>query len=116
MYEQSKEKLASQKIFKHRLRKSILISISILGISLAIGIWGYIYFEGLEFTDAFLNAAMILGGMGPVKELKHENAKIFAGIYALFCGVAFLVGMGVILGPILHRFLHKFHLEDEDKN
>ncbi|HJY64546.1 MAG TPA: hypothetical protein VJ455_10355 [Ignavibacteria bacterium] len=114
MYEKAQEELASQKVFKHRLRNSVFISVFIMVFSLSIGIWGYSYFEDLSLTDSFLNAAMILGGMGPAEPLKHEGAKIFAGFYALFCGVAFLIGMGVVLTPLLHRFLHKFHLEEED--
>ena len=73
---------------------------------------GYHLLEGLSWLDAFLNAAMILGGMGPVSELKTSGGKLFAGCYALYSGIVFLLSVGVVLVPLLHRFLHHFHLEE----
>ena len=73
--------------------------------------WGYRYFEDLPWIDALLNASMILGGMGPVGELKTVCGKLFASFYALFSGMVFLVIMGVLFAPVIHRFLHRFHLE-----
>jgi hypothetical protein len=82
----------------------------ILG-SLVIGMVGYHLFEGLTWIDAFLNAAMLLGGMGPVTELHTTAGKLFAGFYALYSGLVFLLVAGVLFAPIIHRFLHRFHVE-----
>lgn len=86
----------------------------ILG-SLVIGIVGYRLSEGMAWIDALLNAAMILGGMGPVTALQTVAGKLFASFYALFSGVIFLAAVGVFLAPILHRFLHRFHIELPDQ-
>jgi hypothetical protein len=79
--------------------------------SLALGMVGYRLFEGMSWLDAYLNAAMLLGGMGPVGELHHPAGKIFAGLYAMFSGLVLLVSVGVLLAPLFHRFLHRFHLD-----
>jgi len=81
--------------------------------SLLIGMAGYAYFEHLAWRDAFLNAAMLLGGMGPVEAPQSAGGKLFAGIYALFAGLTFLVAVGIVLAPVVHRFLHKFHWDVE---
>ena len=111
MYESSASKLASVKEFRKRVYKAVFIAFGIISVSLLIGIMGYHYFGYLGWVDSFENAAMILSGMGPVEPLDNDTAKIFAGCYALFSGVTFLIGMGVVLTPLLHRFLHKFHLD-----
>jgi len=117
MLEHSKSHLAPQRIFRRRLLNAGIISAAIFVFSLSVGIFGYHYLANLSWVDSFLNASMILGGMGPVDMLKNNTAKIFAGCYSLFSGVAFLSGMAIFLTPILHRFLHKFHLDpDEDVN
>jgi len=77
--------------------------------SLLLGMWGYAHFEALVWRDAFLNAAMILGGMGPVEVLQTPGGKVFAGLYALYSGLVFLVAVGIILAPVVHRALHTFH-------
>lgn len=77
--------------------------------SLFIGMSGYVYFEQLSWLDAFVDAAMLLGGMGPVHTPETPGGKLFAGSYALYCGLVFLVTAGVVLAPVLHRALHKFH-------
>ena len=77
--------------------------------SLAIGMAGYHWLAGFRWVDAFLNAAMILGGMGPVGDLETSAAKIFAGVYALYAGMVFLVAAAIILTPMFHRVLHRFH-------
>lgn len=87
----------------------------IVGGALAIGMAGYHVLEHMGWVDAFANASMILSGMGPLGELKTTAGKIFAGCYALFSGVAFLTSVGVIFAPIVHRGLHKFHLEQAAK-
>ena len=97
--------------FARRLLRFGLLAAAIIGVSLALGILGYHYFEGLPWLDALLNAAMILGGMGPVSYPLTVAGKLFASFYALFAGIVFLVAVGVLLAPILHRFMHRFHLE-----
>ena len=114
MYEHSSARLAPRQVYKQRLLKAIFVFFIILLFSLFIGILGYHYLANLGWVDSFLNASMILGGMGPVDVLTSKTAKIFAGCYAIFCGISFLIGMGVILTPMLHRFLHKFHWEEDD--
>lgn len=78
-----------------------------------IGILGYHIFEGLPWIDSLLNASMILGGMGPVNELKTEAGKIFASLYALFSGIVFIAAASILVAPVFHRFLHKFHIQDK---
>ena len=95
--------------------KFSMISLAIFSISLLIGILGYHLLAHLRWVDSFLNASMILGGMGPVDALMSNEAKIFAGMYSLFSGVAFLSSMALFLTPILHRFMHKFHLDVEEE-
>lgn len=100
---------------KHFLR-NLLIGIAIIAISLIIGMMGYGHFEKMNVVDAFVNAAMILSGMGPVSTLQTNAGKIFAGFYALFSGIIFLVVIAIILAPLLHRLLHRFFLITEDTN
>ena len=83
---------------------------------LSIGIAGYAGFEGMSLTDAFLNAAMILSGMGPAAELKTEAGKVFAGFYAIFSGLVIVIATGFVLAPIFHRVLHSFHVEQRGDN
>jgi hypothetical protein len=79
-----------------------------------IGIIGYHYFEDMGWIDSLLNASMILGGMGPVNSLYTDSGKIFASIYALFSGIIFLVTVGIIIAPAVHRFLHRLHIDEKD--
>ena len=90
----------------------MIIAFGINAGSLAIGILGYHVFEGLPWIDALLNAAMLLGGMGPVNELHTTAGKLFASFYALYCGVIFLVVAGILLTPIIHRFIQSFSLRN----
>jgi hypothetical protein len=89
-------------------------AITIVG--LAIGIAGYASLEGMSLTDSFLNAAMILSGMGPATELKTEPGKLFAGFYAIFSGLIIVIATGFVLAPIFHRVLHSFHVEQRGDN
>jgi hypothetical protein len=93
------------------LWRHLAVVLGLLIVSLFAGMCGYVYFESLSWTDAFLNAAMLLGGMGPVNNPMTESGKIFAGLYALYAGIVFLVGAGIIAAPVAHRLLHRFHLE-----
>jgi hypothetical protein len=107
-------KLPSRKKFGKRLMWSLLTGFIIVNVSLLIGIIGYHTLAGLNWVDSFLNASMILGGMGPVDILKDDSSKIFAGCYSLFSGVMFLTGVAVFVTPIIHRILHIFHLSDTE--
>jgi hypothetical protein len=97
--------------FLRRFLRSVALVCVLLGVSLAIGVLGYHAIAALPWIDALLDASMILAGMGPVSELRSDAAKVFAAIYALFSGVVFITSIGVIGAPVVHRFLHQFHLE-----
>lgn len=116
MYEHRHEALISRDAFLRRVGRHAGASLVIIIGSLAIGICGYRFLENLSWIDALLNAAMILGGMGPVGELHTTAGKFFASFYALYSGLIVLVAAGVIFAPLFHRFLHRFHLEEEDEN
>jgi len=117
-YEHREEKLISKAAFLRRLGHSFGVGGLLVGASLGFGMMGYRCLEGLSWTDSFLNASMILGGMGPVDPMKTECGKIFAGFYALYSGLAFLVLAGLLFGPVAHRVLHNFHYgaDREDGN
>jgi hypothetical protein len=100
--------------FLRRLVANFAISLCLGVVSLAGGMAGYRCFEHLSWVDAFLNASMLLGGMGPVTTPLTQGGKIFAGLYALYAGVVFLIGASFVLGPVAHRILHKFHLDEEN--
>jgi hypothetical protein len=118
MYEHRDAALLPRSAFLRRLARHGGIALAVVAVSLAVGILGYHVLEGLAWIDALLNAAMILGGMGPVDEVHTAAGKIFAAFYALYSGLIVLVVAGVLFAPLLHRFLHRFHLElsdDKDK-
>lgn len=98
-----------------RMVHSGIIALALIAVSLFIGIAGYHILEGLNWIDAFLNASMLLGGMGPVNTPATFGGKLFAGLYALYCGLAVIVVAGVILAPVAHRILHKFHMESRNQ-
>ncbi len=110
-FEKRHESLLPRSKFFLRLAKFALLSIGLIVFSLIIGILGYRLSEGMSWIDAFLNAAMLMGGMGQVTVLYTDSGKIFAGIYALYCGFILILSVAVFLAPIFHRFLHRFHLE-----
>ena len=111
MYESRKYKPLTTKAFISRLISHILMAFALLAISLAIGMSGYMEFENLPAMDAFLNSAMLLGGMGPVNAPATAAGKLFAGCYALYAGLVFIVTAALIFTPVVHRVLHKFHWE-----
>lgn len=100
--------------YLNRVVKNIIAAMVILIASLLIGVVGYMYYFDLNWIDALLNASMILTGMGPVNAATTNGAKIFASFYAIYSGVAFLTSVAVIFAPVLHRFLHRFHLDTEE--
>lgn len=111
MYENFTLPLAGKKIFRQRVIKSGKFALIIFVTSLSIGISGYHFIADMNWVDSFLNAAMILGGMGEISDLHSDGAKIFAGCYALFSGVTFLSSMAIFLSPVIHRILHKLHVD-----
>lgn len=111
MFERRHEKLLPRRDFLNRLIKYAAASLGLILISLIIGIIGYAISESMSFVDAFLNAAMLMGGMGQITPLKTDGGKLFAGFYALYCGLVELIAVAVFAAPIFHRF----HLEaDKD--
>jgi hypothetical protein len=115
MYESIKKTISPKYSFYQRLIWSLSTAFIFLALSLGAGMWGYHYFEGMPWIDAFVNAAMILSGMGPVGQLNTYEGKLFAGIYALYSGLTFILIIGLVLAPWVHRAMHKFHAELEDK-
>jgi hypothetical protein len=99
-----------KKLVEHMVR-SMALAGSVLAVALGIGIVGYHVWGGLPWLDALVNASMILGGMGPVDPITSADGKWFASFYALFSGVVLLGSVGVLFAPVIHRFLHHFHLE-----
>ncbi len=106
--------LAPPHVFLRRLLVSAAVGFGLVAVSLAVGMAGYHGYEGIPWIDAFLNASMILSGMGPLLSPVTTGGKLFAGLYALYSGLAVLVIAGVIFAPVVHRFLHRFHMEAED--
>jgi hypothetical protein len=109
-YERRHEPLLPRAAFVLRVGLHAGIALGIVFGALFIGILGYHFLAQLSWIDALVNASMLLGGMGPVNELHTTGAKLFASFYALFSGIVFLVGVGVLFAPIVHRFLHRFHI------
>ncbi|HVS21643.1 MAG TPA: hypothetical protein VHD88_07330 [Pyrinomonadaceae bacterium] len=114
MFERRRDQLAPIPVFVKRLVASLGIAFCLIGLALTIGIAGYHSLGGFGWVDSLLEASMILGGMGPVNQLANDGVKVFASMYALFSGLIFIAVMGVVLSPIVHRFLHKFHIDGDD--
>lgn len=113
-FEHRDSELASPAVFMGRLGRSTCVALVLIGAALALGMAGYVATEHMSWLEAFLNASMLLGGMGPVDQLHTDAGKIFAGAYALFCGLLIVIASGVILAPILHRVLHALHVDDDE--
>jgi hypothetical protein len=111
--ERRHEPRAGGYVFLLRLGLYFGLATALIGGSLGVGMWGYAHYEGLAWRDAFLNAAMLLGGMGPVESPQTPGGKLFAGVYALYSGLVFLAAVAVALAPVFHRVLHSFHLTDQ---
>jgi hypothetical protein len=114
-FERRHDQLAPVPVFVKRLMASLAIALALIAFAMAIGIAGYHTLGKLGWVDSLLEASMILGGMGPVSTLTGDGVKIFASLYALFSGLIFIAVMGVVFSPIVHRFLHKFHVDEEDE-
>lgn len=122
-FEHKKEPLASASKYRERLLKYFLIAMSLLVFSLLIGTVGYWYFgqqniktDKPSWIDAFLCASMILTGMGPIGSIESDGGKIFSALYAIYSGVTFLSVMGIFFAPIVHRFLHVMHVDDDESD
>ena len=115
MYETRSQRPISHAEFAKRVARHAAFAFALMLFSLAIGMAGYRIFENLSWMDAFLNSAMLLGGMGPVNNPVTPVGKLFAGCYALYAGLVFLIVAGLLLVPLLHRILHHFHWEGKEK-
>ncbi len=112
MFERRHEQLAPLSVFARRMLMALAVAIGIVLPSLFIGVVGYHWIDKLDWIDSLLEASMILGGMGPVNPLRNDAAKLFASFYALFSGLVLIAIMGIVLTPLAHRLLHKFHVEE----
>jgi hypothetical protein len=113
VYETRKQKPLTRGRFLRRLLAHAGAALGLIGLSLLLGMWGYMAFEHLPAIDAFLNCAMLLGGMGPVDAPASEAGKIFAGMFALYAGLVFIVSAALLVTPVIHRFLHRFHWDEK---
>lgn len=114
MFERRYEKLAPTLVFVRRMAASVAMAGILIAVALSIGVIGYHWIAGFDWVDSLLEASMILGGMGPVNSLATTGAKMFASGYALFSGLVFIAIMGIVLAPVTHRMLHKFHIDEDD--
>ena len=115
MYEKRRHPLATKKTYIQRLGRSFILATVFMVASLLLGVAGYHFIGNLPWIDALVNASMILGGMGPVDVIKNDAGKLFTSFYALYSGVSFLTAFSILMAPALHRLLHKFHLDRDDK-
>lgn len=115
-FERRRQGLLSRRRFADRMLKAIGLWCVLAVVGLAIGMAGYAAFEGMSLADSYVNAAMILSGMGPMGELKTTAGKIFAGSYAIFSGLLLIIATGFVLAPIFHRVLHHFHVESQKQD
>jgi len=114
MFEHYKDPVAPRSKFFSRMFYSSLFALVIIIFSLFLGMAGYHFLGNLSWIDSLLNASMILTGMGPVDILHHQSAKLFASFYAIYSGVVFLSTAALLLAPVVHRFLHFFHVESDE--
>ena len=113
MYEPRHKPPVPRAAFVNRILSHLGMAVGLLAVSLAIGMLGYMFFERLSWIDAFLNSAMLLGGMGPINPPQSTGGKLFAGVYALYAGLVFIVTAALIFAPLLHRLMHHFHWSEE---
>jgi hypothetical protein len=113
MYESKSQKPLARPHFARRLLAHFLIAQAVIAFSVALGMTGYVCFEHLGALDAFLNTAMLLGGMGPVNAPVTDAGKLFAGFFALYAGLVFIVTAALLFTPLLHRLMHRFHWDDK---
>jgi hypothetical protein len=114
-WESRSQALAPRRVFLGRLAGSLLVVLAFVAASLIVGMVGYRAFEGVGWVDAFENASMILSGMGPVTGMRTDAGKLFASAYAIYSGILVIASTGVLLAPVLHRVVHRLHVEDENR-
>ncbi|MBX7249638.1 MAG: hypothetical protein K1X35_11430 [Caulobacteraceae bacterium] len=112
-WERRGDGLAPLPVFLARWARSLALALGVIAVSLVFGMAGYAGFERMGWVDAFENAAMILSGMGPVSGMHTQGGKLFAGAYAIYSGIVVIASTGVLLAPVLHRVVHRLHVEDE---
>lgn len=112
MYEKKSQRPLARGAFAVRFARHLAAAAILVSGSLAVGVVGYVIFEGLPLVDAFLNAAMLLGGLGPVTALEQASGKVFTGVYALYAALVFVASTALIVTPLAHRLLHKFHWDE----
>ena len=111
-FDKKSDPLASHSEFVGRLAVNVLVATLFLAVALGVGMLGYRATEGMAWIDAFLNSAMLIGGMGPVTDLSTDEGKLFAGVFAIGCGLVLVFASGVVLAPVVHRVLHALHVDD----
>lgn len=116
LYESRKHPPIPVRHFLRRMATHSAVAAVVVVFSLAIGITGYMHFEHLDWREAFLNAAMLLGGMGPVDMPHTDNGKLFAAFFALYAGLVVLAVVGILMAPVAHRLLHHFHWADDESS
>ena len=116
MYEHRSHPLLSTRRFVWRVLTHLAGVALLFGVSLVAGMAGYVSIAHMSVIDAFLNASMLLGGMGPVGELPNDASKVFAGAYALYSGIVFIASAGILIAPMAHRLLHRMHMDQDDPN
>ena len=115
MFEHISKPILARPQFISRLMRAVLLGLGLIAVSLAMGMAGYLYFfPKMDWADAFVNAAMILSGMGPLAAPETTAAKIFSGCYAIYSGLMLVMSAGVVFAPLVHRFLHKLHADEDD--
>ncbi len=114
MFENKRQRVISPHHFARRIALCLAWAGAVAAVALAIGVVGFHFIAEASWIDALHNASMILGGMGPVVDMKTQAAKLFSSAYALFCGLVFIGLVAVVLAPVMHRVLHKFHVDDAD--
>ena len=115
MYERSHVPPLPHRMFVWRVIRHVLWAFLLIIGSLLAGMWGYEHYESLAWRDAFLNSAMLLGGMGPVNPPQTPGGKVFAGLYALYAGLVFLIVAATVFAPMVHRLMHRFHWEQRER-
>jgi hypothetical protein len=114
VYETKHQPLLPRASFGRRITLHVAVAVGLLAFSLCIGMLGYVETEGLSWIDAFLNTTMLLGGMGPVNPPASFGGKLFAGLFALYAGLVFVFCAAIVLTPVIHRVLHRFHVSEKD--
>ena len=112
LYEHRRARPIDRHRFLRRLAGHAGAALGLVILSLGLGMWGYQHYEALPWRDSFLDAAMLLGGLGPVHAPRTDGGKVFAGLYALYAGLVFIVVAGILMAPVVHRLLHRFHWEE----